>query len=159
MAALTPATALALPPVLLAFATALAEAELELPRQLFTVGLVATAAEKASAVPELCASEAASAHTYLQETWDETNLAVYYWSCLHELPRLPHTKELSILTKGRNGAHSCQRGCSGLLRLWARGSPWRQGANLQGQAPQLGSRTVRWQQRRRTPGTAPGWAR
>ena len=60
---LTPATALALPPVLLAFATALAEAELELPRQLFTVGSVATAAEKASAVPELCASEAASAHT------------------------------------------------------------------------------------------------
>ena len=65
MAALTPATALALPPVLLAFATALAEAELELPRQLFTVGSVATAAEKASAVPELCASEAASAHTRL----------------------------------------------------------------------------------------------
>ena len=70
---LTPATALALPPVLLAFATALADAELELPRQLFTVGSVAIAAENASAVPELCASEAASAHTQvcitLHNTW------------------------------------------------------------------------------------------
>ena len=65
---LTPATALALPPVLLAFATALADAELELPRQLFTVGSVAIAAENASAVPELCASEAASAHTGLHNT-------------------------------------------------------------------------------------------
>ena len=62
VAALTPATALALPPLLLAFATALADAELELPRQSRTVGALATAAEKASAVPELCASAAASAH-------------------------------------------------------------------------------------------------
>ena len=72
--ALTPATALALPPVLLAFATALADAELELPRQLFTEGSLATAAENASAVPELCASEAASACTKHSKTWDLAHL-------------------------------------------------------------------------------------
>ena len=117
---LTPATALALPPVLLAFATALAEAELELPRQLFTVGSVATAAEKAPAVPELCASEAASAHTrpdILNHTWNRTHLANYLWGCLHELPRQPHTKNVSKLITGGNRAYSCQRGCSGLLRF------------------------------------------
>ena len=76
---LTPATALALPPVLLAFATALAEAEQELPRQLFTVWSVATAAEKASAVPELCASAAASVATKHNETW---NLSIQRAACV-----------------------------------------------------------------------------